>query len=173
LEPKSYLQNGKLSEPIITLLEAAFGFDRAQMQATRWVDAGSVRIGTILNIQAIVLADRVVYDSRKTDSYSDLKLEWFRLISHEMAHRQQVHQAGLIGFYSSYIAEHLRQGYYGNRYEQEAYRYGFGSADDLATRLYNFGQPTSVSTWLHCPPDPAQQLAALRYLGQSFRDSVS
>jgi len=41
-------------------------------------------------------------------------------LDHEMVHIAQVEEKGWFRFYSSYIWHHLRYGYKGNKYEEEA-----------------------------------------------------
>lgn len=134
LEPEYIItKNGKLTQPVMSLLNAALDYDIPTMNNTIWVKADKKYFNKGFDAQ--IFCDIVYYQNpyekgSATEGYTDKK--WLNLIAHEGKHREQEgnYFVSMVGFGVAYINESLIQfatgnhWYDDNKYEVEAYNYG-------------------------------------------------
>lgn len=174
LEPRSMIRgNGKLTEPVIALLSAAFNYDKASLRASTWsdyMDSGKGLFWFWMTDYptASVSGEDVFYHGTNTEN--DTPAEWLGLIAHEEFHRQQVDLLGAVLFYAGYGAEGLVKRYREISTEKGAYFYGsndysFDRVDELiGMRVLDIlERPLAFDS---------EKIADLETLGKSFRALV-
>jgi len=116
LEPESMIdKNGKLTAPMISVLSAAFTWEKASLQNATWVsyttniktEAWAMMVGIPDNTSASVMGTTVVHDNDQTRSDKN----WFKLISHEQSHEHDIYHHGSSIFYMDYAMEGMMYDY--------------------------------------------------------------
>jgi RHS repeat-associated protein len=154
LEPEFMIgQDGKLTSPMVTLINSAFGYSWKSLTNTNWVPHMDARATWFSkravpnNAVAITLGNKVVYDSAlQGSSYvnsSRGKEYWFSLISHEQRHRFDIDNLGNSAFYSTYglsaisaigIHDNIAHEQIANKYEayaEQLWNYKDGAVQDI------------------------------------------
>jgi RHS repeat-associated protein len=146
LEPSFLIENNKLSQGAITVMNAAFGYSVSSLKNTTWIPDTDPRT-TILQDMivdnryvAMVDGNKVAYHSsisNRSDKY------WFGLIGHEQQHRQDVDNYGYNLFYGSYALEamrtfgdtdkmvHEKPGYRNEKYAKKLWDYNNGEVRNI------------------------------------------
>ncbi|WP_421802537.1 RHS repeat-associated core domain-containing protein [Flagellimonas sp.] len=106
--------DNELTQPMVTLLNAAFGYSPESLTGTTWLRDSDPRAHWFAtkvvpdNAVAITWGRQVVYD--RTISTTRSNRRWFSLIAHEQKHRSDIDTYGSGLFYLSYIIEGARVG---------------------------------------------------------------
>jgi hypothetical protein len=134
LEPKSVVNSvGKLTEPIIQFMNAAFNYDLANLRNTTWtndkefkwykdgaIDRFSVTQAFNSGAGAITInSENVVYNQgwgKSTD-----EVAWIGLVGHEQSHIADYNGLGQTAFYIDYGIDNAELGYRGAFTEHLAY----------------------------------------------------
>lgn len=135
--------DGRLSPPIVALLESAFHFNKDILLKTRWLKydqtilsrSWSRLTGIPGKTRAAVMGNLIIHDGATDRSARD----WFRLLVHEQVHVRQLAEKGVLAFYLQYLLEASVKPYREISFEKEAFRYGADQAgNDLALKLWQF-----------------------------------
>jgi RHS repeat-associated protein len=150
LEPKTMIDaSGKLTQPMITTLNAAFGYSKSSLQNSTWVSYKSNEgklwakiVGIPSKTSSSVDGNIVVHD----DDQNRSDIAWFGLIGHEQSHRQDVDNNPL--FYEDYIMQGAVFGYRKIPTEQKAYKYGgdWGNPNDYSDQLLRYKSGIIIQT---------------------------
>lgn len=108
---------GKLTQPMVALLNAAFDFSVQSLRRSVWIPYNSnalVRVVAFFSkikegstIAAMVMGRYVIHNNSTKRSAED----WLALICHEESHRSEVDLRGGLVFYLKYIAQSLKYKY--------------------------------------------------------------
>ncbi|GEM_PF-1576376 len=116
LEPLSMITNtGRLTKPVISLLESTFGYSVGSMEKTTWDNYKNSSWGKSWFLltrypNASVLNKTIFYDGDNLKNDSDKK--WLTLISHEQSHRDEMDDLGSATvFYGSYVTQGVTKKY--------------------------------------------------------------
>lgn len=169
---KMIQSNGHLSLPMLALLHHAFSFDKDSLATSIWMKYDS-QFSTKLWAKltgipdksvAAVMGNIVVHDG--SEKRSDM--DWFRLIVHEQAHRQQIAKRGVLPFYFQYLREAAVRPYKDISFEQEAFALGADSTGkDKALQLWRF-RYHAVKEILSSTVSVSEKVAAMTELGKVF-----
>ncbi len=138
--PESLItKSGKLTEPVISLINAAFSYDKEVMKESTWSDykdslGGEIWFFVTGYPNASVSGEDIYYESSAQN-----QTEWLGLIIHEESHRQDIDQVGNFNFYARYLFEGAQKNYREISTEKKAYNYGSDDYKiDLADKLVSF-----------------------------------
>jgi len=153
-------KNGKLTEPVIELLNVAFGFDKTWLRETTWTDLqtftleaqGSfglsrksvktytARIAIEDNgAHATTLGHDVIYDSKLLDTRKISPPKWLGLIAHESSHGEDYREKGTNTFLIEYIIAGITTKYEDIETEQDAYSVGYRTGSIMDAYLAKQG----------------------------------
>jgi len=161
-EPK-YMIDGKghLTNPMKSLLHAAFGYSMSSLNKTTW------KPSDIQFAEAITLFRTVSYNrylSSRTDGY------WARLIAHEQKHRDEIGNdvVGALNWYTNYGIGYVGAGFSYERdpAEVRAYANGLGP-DSRMDKLINFGGGVALKV-LQGNYDDNVKSETLNFIGIAF-----
>jgi RHS repeat-associated protein len=163
--------NGKLKDPIITLLNAAFGFNEIVMKQSYWMHYTGATSGIIWyfitgNPTASTSGETIYHDA---NDHSEA--EWFGLIVHEESHRQDIGRLGNFQFYSNYLIEGIGKPYEEISSEKKAYGLGanYKTENDMADALIIYKNGIVMSILKNDKLAENQKSIQLRRIGLEFR----
>lgn len=146
LEPSFLIENNRLSQGAISVMNAAFGYSVNSLTNTTWIPDTDPRTTALQNrivdnqYVAMVDGNKVAYSSSISN---DTDRDWFGLIAHEQQHRQDVDTYGYNLFYGSYVLEavrtlgdtdkmlHEKPGYRNERYAKQLWNYNNGEVQNI------------------------------------------
>ncbi len=156
-EPK-YMIDGKglLTNPMKSLLHAAFGYSMSSMNKTTW-KAADFPFGAITTYRT------VKYD-KSLSAAGDA--EWGNLIAHEQKHRDEIGNdlVGAMNWYVNYGVGYVGAGFNYEGNPSEARAYGAGSQMD---KLMNFGGGVALKV-LQGNYDDNTKSETLNFIGLAF-----
>jgi len=159
LEPKYMIsENGRLTKPMITLLNAAFNYNINRMEKTKWKEVS-------FDFGAITLYKTVRYDHAYTD---DNDAGWARTIVHEHKHRNEIGNfiGRAIGWYIGYGIGYIGAGFSYEKNNAEERAYGMEPNMDA---LMAFDGGIAMKIIQNDKFGDGDKSAALRYVGLSYK----
>jgi RHS repeat-associated protein len=181
LEPSAYLisGNGKLTSPVISLLNAAYGLSISSLEQTTWKPYDSDKLVIEEKIQRSLtgVGDKMAATTHRKsvihDNSSDRSQNnWFSLIVHEQIHRKQIEGIGWDIFIRSYLCQGALVPYNEIIYEYEAYKYGSNKGYDYTDDLLKY-KDGCVMKILEDPHVTMEQKAMDLYIiGNLFKADV-
>lgn len=177
LEPVSMIyENGKLTKPMVTLLNAAFNYSKTSLQNATWLpytanastQAWASLVGIPSKTAASVMGTTVVHDNDQQRADA----RWFGLIIHEQSHEVDIENQGNTSFYTQYINEGIFKDYHDITTEKDAYKMGSSSGGGYSGQLLKY-QNGDVLNILNDPNlSEVQKEAALVAFGSKFKRDV-
>ena len=163
-------KTGKLTQPVISLLNAAFSYDKDAMSASTWShykDSKSGRVWFIITSHPTAsVSGKKVY----TDAEEYSASEWMGLISHEESHRQDLHRSNNFDFYARYLVEGAHKDYKDISTEKKAYKYGSDSYSvDLTDKLISFKCGVVLDILANEEMETSEKVSKMRRIGLEFR----
>lgn len=171
LEPLSMVDaTGKLTTPVITLLNEVFTFSQVSLQSTTWINykngnklekAYAKIVGIGKGVTATTVFKTVIHDGSTTRSDD----RWLSLIAHEQTHRQQIENSGTIALGID-IWEQVKAGKESSKTFEETQAYqiggnwnGYDYMDDLLK--YNNGEALTVLNGQGTSADKSSKMKAI------------
>lgn len=176
LEPISMITSkGKITKPMMTILNSAFGFSKTSLQKSTWVpytdDRGKLWakvVGIPQKTSASVSFETVVHDANpnRTD------ISWFGLIAHEQSHVQDIEDSP--DFYHTYIIEGAVRSYREISTEEKAYEIGSDSrnSNDYADQLLRYKGGVVMNTLNNPSLNDTQKSTILESEGSKFKRDI-
>ena len=178
LEPESMIdKNGKLTEPMVSVLNAAFLWEKASLTNATWrpytYDANTRAWASITDIPAGSAASTgmgttVVHDADASRS----DVEWFSLIAHEQSHEHDIYHDGATFFVVEYLAEGAAKKYRDISTEETAYKYGSSGNTGLSQELLNYNSGEFMKILNDPLKTVTQKSMEAESLGARFRRDV-
>ncbi len=173
LEPESMIsKNGKLTKPVISLLNAAFDYDEKFLLQTTWKGVDKVNM---MNSQAMTVYDEVRYKNSLNDNevlYDDEF--WLDLIAHEQKHRDDIGNGSIAAtiWYASYGLNYIVGGfsYENNEDEKRAFEYGLSEGSLMDRLLSKRGK--EIISILDSKLTPDEKASKLKIIGLEFKLSL-
>ena len=161
-EPKYMIDgNGHLTNPMKSLLHAAFGYTMSSLNNTNWKPS-DIQFADAITLFRTVSYNR--YLSSNTDSY------WAELIAHEQNHRNEIGNdaVGALSWYTNYSVGYVGAGFSYERdpAEVRAYANGLGP-DSRMNKLINFGGGVALKV-LQGNYDDNAKSETLNFIGLVF-----
>jgi hypothetical protein len=169
--------DGRMSAPLLALLQTAFQFDENILLKTRWIKYDRTLYtqfwakltGIPSKTKAAVMGNLVVHDGATDRSVK----EWFRLMVHEQVHVIQIANKGVMPFYFNYLLEAAAKPYREISFEMEAFRYGSDQkGNDLALKLWHYGQNAIGKIFADTGLDEKEKVQILTEVGRLFHSEV-
>lgn len=140
--PKEIISNGRVTEPVIQLLNAAFDIDAQTMRTTKIAMVPSLPYDAITRLGKIEYEDPSI---KTNGTYSYTFNNWMQMIAHEGKHVQQVGNDPIsvlafgVAFGIDYLFKFVsgQDTYYDHWTEQDAYGIGFGNPSEMDLLLKN------------------------------------
>jgi RHS repeat-associated protein len=178
LEPKTMIQaNGKLTKPMVSLLNAAFLYTKSSLQNATWVPYTSSSVSVKMWAKAMripnetsasVMGQTVVHDNEQERSDS----RWFGLIVHEQSHEMDIENQGNVSFYGGYVGEAIFTPYKQIGTEATAYVNGNDGHDGYAAQLFQFQNGIVLQTLNNTNLSEDEKATTLEAVGAKFRRDV-
>jgi RHS repeat-associated protein len=178
LQPETMIdKQGKLTTPMVSLLNSAFLMSKTSLQNATWqkydanrkTKAWASMVGIPSSTAASVMGTTVVHDGSTTRTDGN----WLRLIAHEQVHESHIESQGNFTFYSNYLIEGASTPYESIITERIAYQYGSApNGTDYANQLLKFQGGVVMNTLNN--PNLSEQTKAtqLEAVGAKFRRDV-
>jgi hypothetical protein len=158
-------EQGRLTKPMMTLMNASFGYNMKRMEKTKWKEVS-------FDFGAITLYKTVHYDHYYNhDEFtnpSEWVSRWADLIVHEQKHRNEIGNfiGRAIGWYIGYGFDYLFARFNYNKINAEERAYGMEPSMQ-GLMAYNGGIALKI---LHTDKyGDEDKSAALRYVGLSYK----
>ena len=179
-------KNGKLTEPVIVLLEAAFGgygtdWSESLLRKSTWKVDKDLKEGDNLAYTKKIHRKTIYYNqSVDTRTFKDFSEEgkfeqWLELISHEEYHVMQNHNWGIVSSIVTFVYDAF-QDYEDKVTESTAFDYGnpldFGGDKSETTKLILSANEESIYSIIKADMDEGEKLDKLRLIGLNYRKSV-
>lgn len=167
-------ENGKLTEPIIQLLNVALDYEIQPMRESTWSYYKDTKFGRFWffitgNPSATVSGTDVYYDNGGRHD-----LSWLGLIAHEESHRQEVFEQGNWNFYVKYLGEGARKNYREISSEKKAYKFGLDryNDNDMIDQLLRFSRGKVMATLRSQNLTDFEKITILKDIGIKFKVNV-
>ena len=177
LEPEYIIdKSGKLTKPMVAVLNTAFLYSTVQLNKAEWVpytkDEMAKSWAKIVSIPSTTSASvsgyRVIHDDYQGRSPSN----WFSLISHEHSHLQDIEESSVSSFYGKYLAEGAVKNYREINTEKKAYSYGSSSGSGLSKKLWDYKGGKVSKVLSSTTMSEADKVKSMEALGNQFRRDV-
>jgi len=139
-EPKEVITNEQVTKPIIGFLMGAFDISEKTSRNTSW-EANTVWMAITQHnspgATEITLGYKVHYLASEAakNTAADIPY-WVSTVAHEHTHRKQIDKLGMYSFYTDYLEQNKKVGYWNISYEKEAYKVGGNSGVPGATDVF-------------------------------------
>ncbi len=176
LEPLTMVdKTGKLTKPIVAVLNAAFAFSNSSLTEATWqpyyenirTKSWAKMVGVPKEMSASVMGTTVVHDADANRTSG----EWFTNIAHEQSHENDIADYGTAGFYVGYGLEAIT-GYRNISTEQRAYEIGdLNTNNTYGSALLNY-KGGALMQILNGNQSEEQKAIQSESLGARFRRDV-
>ena len=178
LQPETMIdKQGKLTTPMVSLLNSAFLMSKTSLQNATWqkydanrkTRAWASMVGIPSSTAASVMGTTVVHDGSTTRDDGN----WLRLIAHEQVHESHIESQGNFTFYSNYLIEGASTPNESIITERIAYQYGSApNGTDYANQLLKFQGGVVMNTLNNSNLSEQTKATQLEAVGAKFRRDV-